>query len=285
MDSTMFTATATSDGEPEMNKPNGKRWITGLLTIVIGIMLAVVIVAPLALSSQDLVSWAASPSGLNLSGIWPYVTFVALDCAAALCVALTIQAFYKGESAGLAHVLVWVFAGLSAFANYRQAVRTAAHDDNWFLPSMSILGAVLLEVVVRKIRRTARNEYGVYERPLPKFRALRWIVAFTETRNAWRIAVVEGVSDPRDAVKMARGTAVPAKPVDETDENLNGLSKADQLSHAFRAIGEFDAPKAIEWLKTRGITVNRPYAYSVAKKEKETAALVASAVEVEITSV
>ncbi|MFE0525849.1 hypothetical protein [Streptomyces sp. NPDC058954] len=267
-----------------MNKPNSK-WVSGLLAAVIGIMLAVVIVAPVALSSQDLVKWAASPTGLGLSGVWPYITFIALDCAAVLCIALTMHAYYRGQAAGMAHTLVWVFAGMSAFANWRQTLNTVAADDNWFLPSMSILGAVLLEIVIRRMRRYARAEQGVYENPLPRFRFLRWIVAFTETRNAWRIAVVEGVSDPRDAVKMARGTAVPTKPVDETDKNLNGLSKADQLSHAFRAIGEFDAPKAIEWLKTRGITVNRPYAYSVAKKEKETAALVASAVEVEIPSV
>ncbi|MDX3458954.1 DUF2637 domain-containing protein [Streptomyces sp. ME02-8801-2C] len=259
-----------------MIKTDGKRWVTTLLTIIIGIMLAVVIIAPLALSSQDLVSWASSPNGLNLSGIWPYVTFVALDCAAALCVALTIQAFYKGESAGLAHVLVWVFAGLSAFANYRQAVRTAAHDDDWFLPAMSILGAVLLEVVVRKIRRTARSEYGVYERPLPKFRALRWIVAFNETRTAWKLSIVDGITSPDEAVKAARES----KPVVIVDESLNELSKADKVKAAFAALDSYDVPNAIDWLNARGVKVNRAYVYEVAKKEKKSTDVIESAEEV-----
>lgn len=249
-----------------MNNSKSK-WINGLLTVSIGIMLAIVILAPLALSSQDLVRWAASPNGLNLSGIWSYVTFVALDCAAALCVALTIQAFHRGESAGLAHLLVWVFAGLSAFANYRQAVRTTAHDDDWFLPAMSILGAVLLEVVVRKIRRTARSEYGVYERPLPKFRALRWIVAFKETKFAWRLAIIDGITSPEDAVKAARER----KPVVIVDESLNELSKADKVKAAFASLDSYDVPNAIDWLNARGVKINRAYVYEVAKKEKKSA--------------
>ncbi|MFM9469668.1 DUF2637 domain-containing protein [Streptomyces scabiei] len=258
-----------------MNKSKSK-WINGLLTIVIGILLAIVIIAPLALSSQDLVSWAQSPDGLNLNGVWPYVTFIALDCAAALCIALTIQAFQKGESAGLAHILVWVFAGLSAFANYRQAVRTTANDDDWFLPAMSILGAVLLEVVVRKIRRTARSEYGVYERPLPKFRALRWIVAFKETKSAWKLSIVDGITSPDEAVKVARER----KSVVIVDESLNELSKADKVKSAFSALDSYDVPNAIDWLSARGVKVNRAYVYEIAKKEKKDADLVENAEEV-----
>lgn len=262
-----------------MNKLTNGRWMTRLLVIIIGITLTVVIISPVALSSQDLVKWASDPNGLGLTGVWPYVTFISLDCAAVLCIALTMHAYYKGEAAGMAHTLVWVFAGMSAFANWRQTLNTPALDDNWFLPSMSLLGAVLLEVVIRKLRRSARADMGVFENPMPRFRFLRWLVAFRETKNAWKLSVIEGISNPADAVKMARGQAVPVK-APETDESLTALSKAEAIRRAFSEIGSYEALPAIEWLRDRGVSVNRSHVYNIAKTEKATAALVASAVEV-----
>lgn len=248
---------------------NTSKWVSGVLTGIIATALTVVLVAPVALSSQDLVKWAASPMGLGLSGVWAYVVFIALDCAAVLCIALTMHSYFRGEAAGLAHTLVWVFAGLSAFANWRNTLNTPARDDNWFVPSMSILGAVLLEVVIRKIRRSVRVEQGVYENPIPRFRFLRWIVAFDETFKAWKLSVIEGVSNPTEAVQLARGGVIPRKVITISVEKLAELSKADQVKEAFNALGSYDVPEAIKWLSERGITVNRPYAYSVAKKEKE----------------
>ena len=54
-----------------------------VLLTVVGLLLAGVIVAPIALSSQDIIAWAAAPTGLGLKAPWPLVAFLALDAAAA----------------------------------------------------------------------------------------------------------------------------------------------------------------------------------------------------------
>lgn len=246
------------------------RWVPKILTITIAVTLSVVVISPVALSSQDLVQWARSNSGLGLSGIWPYVVFVALDCAAALCIAMTVHSYWRGEAGGSAHLLVWVFACGSAFANWEHSTTLVAKDAVWFFPAMSLLGAVLLEVVIRKVRRWAKASEGAYEAPLPSFRMLRWIVATGETYRAWKVAVVEGVSTPQEAISMVRGVDTPKRVV-EPSADLLSFNKADAIRHAFTEIGAYDVPKAVEWLADRGISVTKTHAHNISKKEREIA--------------
>ncbi|MFI5801025.1 DUF2637 domain-containing protein [Streptomyces sp. NPDC051677] len=244
-----------------------------ILATVIGIALSIVVVSPVALSSQDLVRWAKSENGLGLNGVWPYVVFVALDCAAALCISLTVYAAWRGESGGAPHILVWVFAGASAFANYRHSLNVQAKDAVWFFPGMSIAGATLLEVVIRRIRRWGLSEAGVFEPPLPRFRVLRWIVAREETYRAWKTAVIEGITRPEEAVSAVRGTGVPARPRSAVtgSEDVSAMSKADALRYAFRVLDSYDVPAAVDWLAERGVIVNRSHAHNVARNEKRSA--------------
>lgn len=250
------------------------RGISVALLSCIGITLAVVVISPVALSSQDLVSWAESPTGLGLSGIWPYVVFVALDCAAALCIALTMHAAWKGQAGGSAHVLVWIFAGMSAFANWRYGTTSNARDAVWFFPAMSVAGATLLEVAIRRIRRWGRSEQGVFEPPLPRFRVLRWLIAYGETYRAWKLAVTEGITRPEDAIRAVRGNVVPSQSAvtlersSDAPQDLSGISKADALRHAFKHLGSYDVPSAVDWLAEQGVTVHRSHAHNVAKSEK-----------------
>ena len=176
------------------------------LVTIIAIGLAFVIAAPFALSSQDLVDWASSPTGLDLSIGWSLYVFVALDVAAAVCVLFVVYAAWRGESAGIFGLLVWAFAATSAFANYQHAQTTAARDDNWFFPAMSLAGPFLLEATTRRIRRWVRSSAGRYEHPLPHFRMARWLpgVAFRETTRALKLAITEGYSRPEDAIAAAR---------------------------------------------------------------------------------
>jgi hypothetical protein len=51
----------------------------GVLLLLVGVLLAIVILTPIALSSQDLIDWAAAPTGLNLPHPWPLLVFLALD--------------------------------------------------------------------------------------------------------------------------------------------------------------------------------------------------------------
>lgn len=179
-----------------------------ILLIVVAVLLAGVIIAPIALSSQDIIDWAGSPLGLGLSGGWPWVTFLALDAAAAVCVCLVVYCAWRGESAGIFGWLVWAFAGMSAFANYRHgSAPGSAADAVWFFPAMSVAGPFLLEMIVRRVRKWVQEGTGQRARHGVSFGLARWVPgvgALRETYGAWRLARLDGINDAHQAVTAYR---------------------------------------------------------------------------------
>ena len=173
-----------------------------------GVLLTAVIIAPIALSSQDIIAWAGSPTGLGLTGPWPILTFAALDAAAAVCVCIVVYCAWRGESPGVFAALVWVFAGTSAFANYQHGTAPgAAPDAWWFFPAMSLAGPFLLEVVVRRVRKWVQEGTGQRARHGVSFGTARWIPgvgALRETYGAWRLARLDGIDDAAQAVAEYR---------------------------------------------------------------------------------
>lgn len=178
----------------------------GILLAVVGVLLAVVICTPIALSSQDLIDWAAAPTGLGLPHPWPVLVFVALDAAAGVCVLLTVYCAWRGEPAGVFGVLVWCFAFGSAFANYRHSTAPdAAPDAVWFFPAMSVAGPALLEAVLGRFRRWLQRDTGRRGRQLPAFGWRRWtpgLGALRDTYGAYRTALLLGI-DTVDAAIAA----------------------------------------------------------------------------------
>lgn len=176
----------------------------GMLLAVVAVLLAVVVVAPIALSSGDLIRWAASPAGLGLSGGWPWLVFLALDAAAGVCVLLAVYCAFTGQSAGVFKVLVWVFAGASAFANYRHNIAPGSPADGWwFFPAASLLGPGLLEAVTWFVRRQVERGRGVRSGDRPKFGIGRWlpiIGAPRDTYGAYRTAQILGIPTVAEAV-------------------------------------------------------------------------------------
>jgi hypothetical protein len=185
--------------------------------IGIGVALALTIVMPIAMSSQDLVGWAGSAAGLGLEGLWKYGAFIALDAAAAVCVFATVYAAaWRGERPGAFGVLVWLFAAGSAVANWRhglvQLQDGAAGDAWWFFPAMSLLGPVLLHVVVLRLRRWVRVDQGLDAAPSRRpartdpaeFGWLRWLpgIAFRETFGAWKMSIRHQIADPKTAIDV-----------------------------------------------------------------------------------
>lgn len=174
-----------------------------LLTLV-AVFLAVVIAAPIALSSGDLVRWAGSLTGLGLTGSWPWLVFISLDAAAGTCVLLVFFCAWKDLKAGTFKALIWVFAGFSAFANYRHGTTPGSPGDAWwFFPTMSVLGPGLLEAVTRFVQRYMQRESGRRASDLPKFGLARWIPVIgapKDTYCARRTAQLLGITDAREAV-------------------------------------------------------------------------------------
>lgn len=183
----------------------GRKPALKALLFVVALLLAVVITSPIALSSGELVRWASSPNGLGLTDWWPWLVFIALDCAAFACVLLAVYCAAVGKSAGVFGLLVWVFAGFSAFANYRHGVEPGAPRDAWwFFPVMSILGPGLLEAVTHFIRHQVQTSAGARAGALPKFGLGRWlplIGAPRDTFGARRTAQILGIATVDEAVK------------------------------------------------------------------------------------
>ncbi|MEU4216199.1 hypothetical protein [Actinoplanes sp. NPDC026623] len=193
--------------EPAPARARFSRYGMGALLTVVGVLLAGVIVAPIALSSQDIIAWAASPIGLGLTGPWPLVTFFALDAAAAVCVGLVVYCAWRGESPGVFAWLVWAFAGMSAYANYSHSSGSVARDAVWFFPAMSLAGPFLLEIIVRRVRRWVQEVTGQRARHAVSFGFARWIPgvgALRETYGAWRLARLDGINDADRAVTAYR---------------------------------------------------------------------------------
>jgi hypothetical protein len=188
------------------------RLVAGLLLSAVTVLLAVVVLTPVALSSHDLIAWAAAPTGLALPPPWPMLVFLALDAAAAVCVLLAVYSAWRGEPAGVFGVLVWCFAVGSAFANWRHnSTPHAAPDAVWFFPAMSLAGPALLEAVLGRLRRWVQRDTGRRARTTPAFGWRRWtpgLGAPRDTYGAYRTALLLGI-DTLDAAITAYHSLCP----------------------------------------------------------------------------
>ncbi len=180
------------------------RLLTRVLLSLVAVLLTVVILTPIALSSHDLIAWAAAPTGLALRGPWPALVFLALDAAAGVCVLLAVYSAWRGQPAGVFGVLIWCFAAGSAFANWRHATAPqAAPDAGWFFPAMSLAGPALLEAVLGRLRRWIQTGSGRRSRPVPAFGWRRWTPGLGATRDtygAYRTALLLGLDTVEAAI-------------------------------------------------------------------------------------
>lgn len=236
-------ATASPKGPAEVASHTARRIGMGIVALLLGL----VIIAPIALSSGDLVKWAMDPQGLGLSSAWAWLVFISLDAAAATCVAMVILAAWRGETGGAFTYLTWVFAGASALANYRHGTTTAARDDELFFPGMSILGPLLLEVVLRRLRRWIKEDTHEQLTSRAKF-GRRWLpgVAFRETLSAWAVAQREGISEPATAIALVRERNA-----------LVELDPGERVAFAWDACPGQSTYEVRAWLLARGIRVDR----------------------------
>ncbi|MFI0487645.1 hypothetical protein [Actinomadura sp. 9N215] len=238
-----------SDVQEKVREPLGKG--RRALAVFIGIALTCVILAPIVLSSSDLVRWANSPDGLGMPKEFAWIVFVALDLAAASCVGMVTFAAWRGESAGAFHALTWIFATGSAYANYRHGIelkdKGKAQDAWWFFPAMSLAGPLLLDVTLARIKRWVREEQQTQMSARPRF-GPRWIpgVAFRETARAWAASRRENISKPAEAIAYVRECSA-----------LSGMGEPDAIRYAWSAIRSHDEYSVRKWLAARRITISQ----------------------------
>ncbi len=156
-----------------------------------------------ALSFHGLVGFGVQ--NLNLSGGWEYLVPFGLDGAAMFCSVLAVREASHGDAALGSRLLVWLFAGASAWFNWVHAPRGFGHAGApQFFAGMSLSAAVLFDRALKQTRVAALREQGLVPRPLPQIRIVRWIRAPRETYAAWSLMLLEGVRSLDEAVEEVR---------------------------------------------------------------------------------
>lgn len=234
-----------------------------------GVLLVVVVGAPLAASWHGLTE--AGRDALGLPGLWAVLVPLVLDAAAAYSAVLALRDVLAGDAAGMNRALVWAYAFSSAGLNVWHGERTAGVQAAIFYGLASVSAVVLWDRTLRATRRDHLRRRGAVAEPTPRFRLARWLVAPGETGRAWRVAVLEGISDPSEAVTRLRTqhqvTALDA-PAPEPVGELAGLSKADAVRKALAALDEQADPERVcRWLAVRGVETSRNYVYDVLRRD------------------
>lgn len=228
-------------GEQTGEQTTKNDWKAGVVLTIVGVALTAVIAAPIALSSQHLYQWAKSPTGLNLDDPWAHGSYASLDLAALVCIGMTLVAAWRRERAFVFQLLVWIFAGTSAYGQHQfgtaEAKAGRALDAVWAMPAFALLGPLLLEVVLHTIRRWLRKDAGDHASPI------RWLVAFGETRHAWVVRVRDGVTHT-EALRRVRDMKL-----------IKGLAPDDAIVFAQSATRSADPYRLRVWLADRGVTV------------------------------
>lgn len=253
---------------------------TWALRAASALALVAVVGSPAAASWHGLVRFGEHE--LGLSGGWEYLVPISLDGAACYAALLAVRAVLAGDSAIWPRLLTCAYALFSAGFNAHAAVSGPAA---LFYSLMSLSAVVLWDTTLRALRRDQLRACGFLPGASAHFRLLRWLLAPTETGQAWRGAVLEDIADPTTALAVSRGevtlprgrTVTPrdggtraiadsttAEVLEYTPRELPTPStKADAVRAAFDALGRRDVPAALVWLAERGITVDRSYAYTV----------------------
>lgn len=187
------------------------------LVALIVIALVGVVVAPPALSAHDIIQWAQSDStdaGLGLSHAWAWVTFLALDFAAGVCVLICVYCAIVNTKPGIFVLYVWAFASATAYANYSFGSRPDAPGDAvWFFPVMSVVGPLILHSVLHFLRKRIKGAQGNKRGQRPSFPMADWL-PFTgtpqDTYGAWRTGAMLGIETPDAALWAYRAVSLDA---------------------------------------------------------------------------
>jgi len=244
------------------------------------LLLVVVIGAPAAASWHGLT--AAGRDALGLPGAWSALVPLVVDAAAAYAAVLALRDVIEGDAAGVNRLLVWCYALASAGLNVWHAERIGGVPAAVFYGLASVSAVVLWDRTLRAARRDTLRALGAVAAPAPRFRMARWVVAPGETARAWRLAVIEGVCEPGEAVRLARAPRAVAAPTADVGalisgdgrayqvvDEVAGLSKADAVRAAVAALGVEAAPTAVvAWLQTRGLPVAPSYVSDVTRRDR-----------------
>lgn len=210
-----------------------------LLRVALGASLAAVIAAPELAAWHGLVGFARDE--LGLANGWEYLVPLLFGAAAAYCALLAVRHVLAGDSAVTERALTWIYALAGAGFNVHHA---AAAPSAVFFGGASVSAALLWDRTLRAWRRDELRAIGALERPLPRFRVLRWLVAPRETWTAWTLAIREGITSPIEA--LARARAVRGAPTADLPADVTSDPHGDVAGPAAAEQAEVSAEPAPE---------------------------------------
>ncbi|WP_308252887.1 DUF2637 domain-containing protein [Pseudonocardia sp. ICBG601] len=211
-------------------------WPTGLLSVSRAVLLSVVVLAPEAAAWQGLVGFARGP--LGLSGGWEFLVPL-LFGAAAFYVALLAQRFVlRGDSAVVERGLTWLYASAGAGFNFWFAASSGrGFASAVFFGGASLSAVLLWDRTLRAWRRDQLRGAGLLERPLPRFRVLRWVLAPATTFRAFRVAVLNGVSSPGEALAVSLSAGASSVSGSSVSEAVRGGMSESPAGQELRSYG------------------------------------------------
>lgn len=186
---------------------------------------AIVIVAPVLASGVGLV--AVGHGWLGLHSWAGLLVPLTLDAAALSFAFLSWQATADDEAAGVERLLVWVFAAASAGLNIWYADSVGGAHSATFFGIASLTAALVWERMLHALQRRKLRELGRVDGRAPRFRFLRWVLFPIETAGSFRLAVGEGISDPRTAIDRYRRRNDPATDVAEVEQTTARISAGE----------------------------------------------------------
>lgn len=195
---------------------------------------------------------------LGLDGAYVYVVPVALEGGTLVSATLALWATLTGDPTGMHRFWTYIFLGGAAAANWIGAL---AADRGWiaaaYLAATCVAALRMWHAILHRIRRAELRKTGAVEAPLPRFRALRWLIAPAETFAAWRLAVREGVVSPDDALRLVRDELTVTPPTTSGGVDLDELpSKRAKIEHAAGLLNTYDVAPVRGWLSERGVTTD-----------------------------
>jgi hypothetical protein len=218
---------------------------------------------------------------LHLHGYWLAVPPIALEGGTLAAATLTLWAVLAGDSAALSRLMTATFIAAAAYANYRGA-QSAGRPilAAEYLAGASVYAYLMWHSILTRIRRTELRSADAIEDPLPRFRLLRWLLAFNETRQAFTIAVRENLTRPRDALarireKPALPPAPGTPPADDPNiiDDLTALAaerggKRLAIEQAAHIINSHEPTRVQQWLSKHGIDIDLSYVSRTLKDQQ-----------------
>lgn len=162
----------------------------------------VVVLAP------ELVLWQAlvpfSRETLKLDDGREFLPPLMFGAAGFMVAVLALRAVLAGRVALVERILTFTYAGAGAAVALWYEASKDRLEAGWVFAGAAMSAPLLWDRILKHLAWRQLLELGVIERPLPRFRILRWVFDFRNTWAAWMLALREGLHTPDEALAALR---------------------------------------------------------------------------------